>query len=63
MALVITGANGDAGAMAIVNAAVPVPAAFVAEIVALVFPAAVGVPEITPVRVLSMTPRGKGAAA
>ena len=47
----------------IVNAAEPVPAEFVAEIVALEVPAAVGVPEMMPVEVFTLSPDGRPVAA
>ena len=59
----ITGGDVGAGAIVIVNVAVPVPAVFVAEIVTVVVPAVVGVPESTPVVVFTVTPAGKGVAA
>ena len=43
--------------------AVLVPPAFVAVRLTLVVPAAVGVPEIKPVVVLTVTPAGSGLAA
>ena len=45
-----------------VNVAEPVPAALEAEIAMLKVPAAVGVPAISPVEVLTESPSGKPAA-
>src|ERR1700730_11909359 len=45
-----------------VNVAVPVPAAFVALNVTLDVPAVVGVPEMTPVAVLTESPAGNPVA-
>lgn len=45
-----------------VSVAVPVPLAFVALIVTLYVPAAVGVPEIKPVFVLTVRPAGRPVA-
>ena len=58
--LVITGVF--AALIVKVNVAVPVPAAFVARNPMLDVPAAVGVPEMTPVAVLTESPAGKPAA-
>jgi hypothetical protein len=57
-------AKVDAGAvtMIILSVAEPVPHAFVALMVTLVVPAAVGVPVIAPVLVFTDSPEGKGAA-
>jgi hypothetical protein len=49
-------------AMVRANVAEPVPAALVALIVTLKLPAAVGVPEMTPVVVLTDSPAGKPVA-
>ena len=46
----------------IVSVAVPVPPAFVALIVTLVLPVAVGVPETAPVLVLTLKPAGNPVA-
>ena len=46
-----------------VNAAEPVPAEFVAEMVALDVPAAAGVPEMMPVDVFTVRPVGRPDAA
>ena len=62
LALVMTGAAGVVGAIVIDNVAMPVPLVFVAEIVTLVVPAAVGVPEIAPVVVFNVRPGGSPAA-
>jgi hypothetical protein len=48
--------------MAMLSVAEPVPPAFVALIVALVVPTAVGVPVIAPVLVFTDNPAGKGVA-
>ncbi len=45
-----------------VSVAVPVPPAFVALIVTVNVPAAVGVPEITPVEVFTANPAGNPLA-
>ena len=45
-----------------VSVAVPVPPEFVALIVTVNVPVAVGVPEITPVDVFTLSPTGKGVA-
>jgi hypothetical protein len=59
-ALVMT---GWAGVLIVkVNGAVPVPAALVALKVTLDVPAAVGVPEMTPVAVLTVAQAGKFVA-
>jgi hypothetical protein len=60
VALVITGAGGRLTVMA--SVAEPVPTAFVALIVTLVVPTAVGVPVIAPVLVFTDSPAGKGVA-
>ena len=52
-----------AGLMVIDRAAVPVPAELVAEIVTLLDPAVVGVPEIAPVVAFTANPFGKPVAA
>ena len=52
-----------AGLMVIDRTAVPVPAELVAEIVTLLDPAVVGVPEITPLVAFTANPLGKPAAA
>jgi hypothetical protein len=57
--LVIAGAGE---AMVIVSVAVPVPPLFVALSVTVEVPAAVGVPEINPVLLLTFNPAGKLAA-
>ena len=49
--------------MEICSVALPVPVAFVAESVALVVPAVVGVPEMRPVAVFTESPVGRLAAA
>jgi hypothetical protein len=59
VALVITGGTVE---IVMVSIADPVPAAFVALIVVLVVPAAVGVPVIAPVLVFRDSPAGKGVA-
>ena len=59
-ALVITGAGGEL--MVIVKVALPVPPALVALIVTVNIPVAVGLPEITPVDVFTLSPTGKGVA-
>ncbi len=56
----ITGGAG--GLMVMVSVAVPVPPAFVALIVTVNVPAAVGVPEITPVEVFTANPAGNPLA-
>lgn len=58
------GGGGGAGAAAILIArdCVPVPPAFVAEIVALNVPAALGVPEMSPLAVFTPSPGGKPLA-
>ena len=48
--------------MVIVNGPVPVPAALVALTVAELVPAAVGVPEMSPVEVFTDNPAGKPVA-
>jgi hypothetical protein len=50
-------------AMVMASVAVPVPVVLVAERVALVVPAAVGVPEMRPVALLTESPVGRLAAA
>ena len=60
VALVIA---GDVSTLTVkANVAVPVPAALVALNVTLDVPAAVGVPEMTPVAVLTESPLGNPAA-
>jgi hypothetical protein len=59
VALVIA---GGATAMVTVSVALPVPPAFVALSVTVEVPAAVGVPEITPVAVFTVRPAGKPVA-
>ena len=49
-------------AMVITRVAVPVPALFVAEIVARKTPVTVGVPEMRPVLVLTLSPVGSSLA-
>ena len=56
VALVMTGA---AGTIVRLREAVPVPPAFVADRLTVNVPAAVGVPEIRPVVVLTLNPAGK----
>jgi len=54
---------GDAGGlMVIVRVALPVPREFVALIVTVKVPEAVGVPEITPVEVFTVNPAGNPVA-
>ena len=57
--LVMTGA---AGLIVSDKLVLPVPPAFVALMVTLGLPAAVGVPEMTPVEVLTVRPAGKFVA-
>ncbi len=59
VALVTTGICADTVS---VRVAVPVPALFVAVSVIVFVPAAIGVPEIRPVDVLTDTPAGKPVA-
>jgi hypothetical protein len=59
VALVITGAGM---AMVSVKVALPVPPLFVALSVTVELPAAVGVPEINPVVLLTVSPAGKPVA-
>ncbi len=61
VALVITGLM-TAALIVRASVAVPVPLAFVALRATLVVPAAVGVPEITPVVVLTVRPPGRFVA-
>ena len=61
-ALVITGAEPAAAPIVRTKVAVPVPAAFVALIVVFVVPAAVGVPEMRPLLVLTLKPDGNPVA-
>lgn len=58
-ALVITGIGG---LMVKRRKAVPVPPVLVAPMIAVDVPDAVGVPEITPVEVLTLSPDGSGKA-
>ena len=60
VALVITGAAGLL--IVSVSVAVPVPPAFVALNVTVALPVAVGVPEINPLVVLTVSPAGSPAA-
>jgi hypothetical protein len=60
-ALVIAG-GAEAALIVKVNVADPVPAALVALNVTLDVPAAVGVPEMTPVAVLTESPAGNPVA-
>ena len=60
--LLITGAGGFAAATVSVNVAVPVPPALVALKLMLEVPVALGVPEMTPVEVLTERPDGKPVA-
>ena len=60
--LVMIGAGGVAATIVIESVALPVPPAFVAEIVVFVVPADVGVPEIKPVVVLTDNPAGRPVA-
>ena len=55
-------AGGTSGFMVKANVAEPVPFAFVALNVTLDVPAAVGVPEMTPVVVLTESPAGSPVA-
>ncbi|HTX39901.1 MAG TPA: hypothetical protein VME43_33010 [Bryobacteraceae bacterium] len=59
MALVVT---GGPDAIVMVSVALPVPLLFVALIVTGVVPAALGVPEMTPVEVLTDSPPGSPVA-
>jgi hypothetical protein len=59
VALVTTGAGGFTVTTSV---PLPVPVTFVAEIVTLFEPAVVGVPEITPVAVLTLNPAGSEVA-
>ena len=59
MALVIT---GGAAAMVTVSVALPVPPLLVALSVTVEVPAAVGVPEINPLTVFTVTPAGNPVA-
>ena len=54
--------GGAGGLMVIVKVAVPVPREFVALIVTVKVPGAVGVPEITPVEVFRVNPAGNPVA-
>ena len=54
--------TGDGGLMLIVSVAVPVPPAFVALMVTLVEPVALGVPVIAPVLVFTEAQVGRPAA-
>ena len=60
LALVITGVGG--GLIVMVKVALPEPPALVALIVTVNAPVAVGVPEIKPVDVFTLSPAGKGVA-
>ena len=60
--LLITGADGPAALTVKESVAVPVPPAFVAPMVTEDVPAAVGVPEITPVDVFTERPAGRPVA-
>jgi hypothetical protein len=55
--------TGAADAMVSVNVALPVPPAFDALIVTVDVPAAVGVPEINPVPLFTVSPAGNPVAA
>ena len=59
--LVMTGA-APAGFIVRTKVALPVPPALVAEIVTLLVPAALGVPMIAPVELLTLKPAGKPLA-
>jgi hypothetical protein len=54
--------TGLAGSTVKVRVAVPVPVAFVAPIVTLELPAAVGLPEMIPVVVATLKPAGNPVA-
>jgi hypothetical protein len=54
--------GGAGGLIVIVKVALPVPREFVALIVTVKVPGAVGVPEITPVEVLTVNPAGNPVA-
>ena len=60
--LVIEGGGGATVPIVIVSVALPVPLAFVALTVTVVVPAAVGVPDITPVDVFTEAHDGKPVA-
>ena len=51
--------TGIGGLVVSVKTAVPVPLEFIAPIVTLLIPAIVGVPEITPVVVFTLSPAGR----
>ncbi len=53
---------GGVGRMVIVKVALPVPPALLAEMVTLLVPVTVGVPLITPVLVLMLSPVGNPVA-
>ena len=53
---------GTGGAIARLSVALPVPPAFVALMVTLVLPAAVGVPEINPLVEFTLKPAGRPVA-
>ena len=61
-ALVMTGRGGGVLLIVSTSVAEPVPPAFVALIVTFDVPAAVGVPEIAPVAVLTVSPAGRPVA-
>ena len=61
-ALVALESTGAGGLTVRVSVALPIPPALVAESVTLDVPAAAGVPEISPVTVLTVSPAGKPAA-
>jgi hypothetical protein len=54
--------GGGGGLMVIVSETLPVPLEFVALIVTVKVPGAVGVPEITPVEVFTVNPAGNPVA-
>ena len=54
--------TGAANEMVIANVSVSVPAALVAVILVLKVPSAVGVPEISPVAVFTLSPAGNPLA-
>jgi hypothetical protein len=62
LALVVLVIAGGATAIVTVRVALPVPPAFVALSVTVEVPAAVGVPEITPVAVFTIRPVGNPVA-
>jgi hypothetical protein len=61
-ALEITGADGRLALMVMLNIFVPVPPALIALSVTLVVAAVLGVPEIRPVVVLTVSPAGNPVA-